>query len=90
VVAPSWPLLKLDRATVGVRYRYRSSRFADPAGLIVIAADGQLDLDGSLSFLDRKIALRWRLANLMNQRTFDLVGYPLPGRAGHVMLEAWW
>ncbi len=90
VVAPSWPLLKLDRATVGVRYRYRSSRFADPAGLIVIQADGQLDLDGSLSFLDRKIALRWRLANLMNQRTFDLVGYPLPGRAGHVMLEAWW
>ncbi len=90
LVAPAWPLLQLDRASVGARYRYRSSRVADPAGLIVLEADGQLDLDGSMSFLDRRIALRWRLSNLINRRTYDLVGYPLPGRAGHIMLESWW
>ena len=90
LVAPPWPLLELDRASIAARYHYRSSRVADPAGLIVLEADGQLDLDGSMSFLDQRVALRGRLSNLINQRTFDLVGYPLPGRAGHIMLESWW
>ncbi len=90
VVAPPWPELALDRATLGLGYRHRSSRVADPAGLIVIEADGQLDLDGGLAFLDSRFALRWRLSNLLDQRAYDLVGYPLPGRAGHILLEAWW
>jgi len=90
LVAPPWPRLELDRATLGLRYRYRASRVADPAGLIVIEADGQLDLDGSLAFMRQRLAFRWRLSNLLDQRVFDLVGYPLPGRAGHVSLEAWW
>ncbi|MBW2457412.1 MAG: TonB-dependent receptor [Deltaproteobacteria bacterium] len=90
LVAPPFAELALDRATIGLRYRHRSSRVADPAGLIVIEADGQLDLDGGLAFLDRRLAFRWRLSNLLDQRAYDLVGYPLPGRAGHVLLEAWW
>ena len=66
------------------------SKLITAVAVMELYEDGQLDLDGGLAFLDRRFAFRWRLSNLLDQRTYDLVGYPLPGRAGHVLLEAWW
>ena len=63
---------------------------ADPAGLIVLESQGQLDLDVAIVLSKRRLALRGRLANVLDQRTFDLVGYPLAGRAGYMSAEAWW
>ncbi len=90
VASPAWPLIGLQQASAAVRYRYRSSRVADPAGLIVLESQGQLDLDVAIVLSKRRLALRGRLANVLDQRTFDLVGYPLAGRAGYMSAEAWW
>jgi len=89
LVSPPWRRLSIDRATIGVRYHHRSERIADPAGLIVLDETNQLDLDATLELLDH-VAVRGRLSNLLDQRSFDLLGYPLPGRAVHGMLEGWW
>jgi iron complex outermembrane receptor protein len=85
-----WQLLTLDRASLTARYLYRSARVTDPAGLLLLEAQGSLDLDAALWFLHRRLVFRGRLANLADQRTFDLVGYPLPGRAAHLLVEARW
>jgi iron complex outermembrane receptor protein len=89
LISPPWRAIHLDRASLAARFRYRSERVADPAGLIVLSAEHQLDLDGALMFVEH-LGLRGRIANLLDQRTFDLVGYPLPGRSYHALLEAWW
>jgi iron complex outermembrane receptor protein len=87
--SPPWPLLAIDRAAVGAEVLYRSARVADPAGLLVLASDVQLDFEASLAFV-RHLTLRARLANVLDARAFDFVGYPLPGRSGHMRLEAAW
>jgi hypothetical protein len=43
-----------------------------------------------LSFLDKSISARMRLADILDAPTFDIVGYPLPGRSWHASLEAEW
>ena len=85
-----WPWPELERASIDVRYEYRSSRVADPAGLLVLGEQGQLDLEVALQLFDGTLALRGVLSNLLDQHNLDLVGYPLPGRAAHVGMEAWW
>lgn len=89
LISPPWRAIHLDRASLAARFRYRSERVADPAGLIVLSAEHQLDVDAALMFVEH-LGLRGRIANLLDQRTFDLVGYPLPGRSYHALLEAWW
>ncbi len=80
----------LDRVGVGARGSYRSSRVADPAGLIVIDQQALLDLEASALFLRRRLAARFVVKNVTDARHFDVVGYPLPGRSVHASLEAWW
>ena len=87
--SPRWSAVGLDRATVAARYLHRSSRVADPAGLLVVDEQHDLEIDGSLTFA-RRLTLRGRLSNLLDRPSYDLIGYPLPGRAGHISLEAWW
>jgi iron complex outermembrane receptor protein len=89
LASPAWPLVMLDTASVAARFRYRSERVADPAGLVVLEAERQLDVDASLLFFGH-LGLRGRVANVLDERTFDLVGYPLAGRSFHVLLEGWW
>jgi vitamin B12 transporter len=84
--APSWPSISLDRATLGASLSYRSSRVADPAGLIVLDQQARMDLDVALAFAKR-VALRTRMQNVLDTQVFDVVGYPLPGRALHAELE---
>jgi iron complex outermembrane receptor protein len=87
--SPKWSRIALDRAQLTIRYPYRSSRVADPAGLITLDPQASLDVEALLSFYDR-IMVRARLANILDQRGFDLVGYPLPGRAFFTSGEIWW
>lgn len=75
---------------IAAAYFYESARYADPAGTVVLPAQGSLDLDGELELLASRLALRGRLANLLDQPRFDFIGYPLPGRAGYLTLEARW
>ncbi|MCU0691360.1 MAG: TonB-dependent receptor [Polyangiaceae bacterium] len=82
--------LGLHRAAIGARAAHRSSRFADPAGLIVIAAHTTVDLELSGSFLQERVAARLAARNMFDARQSDTVGYPLPGRSYHASLEAWW
>jgi iron complex outermembrane receptor protein len=70
-----------------ISYFYEASRFADRAGLIVIPAQTSLEVGGELGFFGDEIALRARVANVLNQARFDLIGYPLPGRAAYLALE---
>jgi iron complex outermembrane receptor protein len=90
LATPPWPAAGIDRAAIGARVGYRSSRLADPAGLVVLDEQGQLDLVASVSLLAERLAVRGSISNLLGAEGVDLVGYPLPGRAAHVEVEAWW
>lgn len=79
----------LDEAGTSGTFLYQSSRYADPAGLGVIPAQSALDVELFLRSLG-SIATRARVANLLDQRRFDVVGFPLPGRSAFVSVEATW
>jgi hypothetical protein len=36
------------------------------------------------------VTTRVRVANLLDNRDFDVVGLPLPGRSVHATMEVWW
>jgi iron complex outermembrane receptor protein len=77
----------IDRASAGVRVTHRSSRYADPAGLIVIPDETVVDLETSASFLHRAMTARISFRNIFDQRQVDTVGLPLPGRSVMASLE---
>lgn len=77
----------LSRAALGLTHRHRSSRFAEPAGLIVIAEEHVLDADCSLQLFDDHLTLRAAIENVLDQARFDAVGLPLPGRSVFVSAE---
>lgn len=79
----------LSEAGGSVRGVYQSSRYADPAGLAVIPAQTSVDLELMARFIQRLTA-RARVANLFDERRFDVVGFPLPGRSAFFSLEAKW
>ena len=81
--------LPVDRASAAVVAQHLSSRYADPAGLIVIAAHTTLDLEATVALFGETATLRGAVRNLFNQSSFDTVGYPLPGRSHHVSVECW-
>jgi vitamin B12 transporter len=87
--SPRWSALWLDEASVGISYLHRSSRVADPAGLILLEAQHFVDLDAAFAFAET-VTIRGRVANIGDQRSVDLVGYPLPGRSFHGLVEARW
>jgi outer membrane receptor protein involved in Fe transport len=70
-----------------VRVTHRSSRYADPAGLIVIPDETVVDLETSASFLHRAMTARISFRNIFDQRQVDTVGLPLPGRSVMASLE---
>jgi len=79
-----------DKAVLRSILIYRAPRTADPAGLIELPSQVLLDVEGSFGFDDGKVELAWRLSNLIGNQTTDLVGYPLPGRAGHISVSSRW
>ena len=89
VASPPLEVIMLDRASVGATLLYRSSRAADPAGLIVLDEQAELGVDAAVAFAKR-VALTARMENALDVQTYDVVGYPLPGRSFHAELEVRW
>ncbi len=79
-----------ESVKAAVSYFFESSRYADPAGLVLIPEQSSLDVDAELSSFDGHLSLRGRVANVLDRPRSDLVGYPLPGRAAYVAMEARW
>ncbi len=86
----AWGRSGIDEVAFVTRYTYQSSRYADSAGLVVIPAQGALDLEASMVVLQDHLALRLRLADALDQPRFDTIGYPLPGRAWYGAGELRW
>ncbi len=84
-------VLAMRRAGLDARLSYRASRFADPAGLLVLPASTELDLGATVSFgRAHELSLRAALDDVFDARHFDFIGYPVPGRSVHATCEAWW
>jgi outer membrane receptor protein involved in Fe transport len=83
------PSLALDRISLGIGIEYRSSRFADPGGLIVIAGHPLLDAELATLYWQRRLAVRFAVRNLLDTRSVDLLGFALAGRSLHASVEAW-
>jgi iron complex outermembrane receptor protein len=86
---PALPALEIERASVLARLSHRSSRVADPAGLIVLAEQHVFDVEAALFVWDGHVALRVALENVFDRGRFDVVGFPLPGRRWHAAAEVW-
>ena len=82
--------IRIDRVGFGVLVQHRASRFADPAGLIVIAPHTVVDLELSTRLLDRVATLQFAARDVFNSTQYDTLGYPLPTRSYHVNVEAWY
>lgn len=98
VVAPGLALYAEDpfdpeffeRIALESRLVFRGERVADPAGLIILGSQAWLDIEATLTFVDDRLAVRARVANVLDDQATDLLGLPLPGRSAHVAAEAWW
>jgi vitamin B12 transporter len=80
----------VERLSLATRLVARGERVGDAAGLVVLPAQTWLDLDGLVSLSDDRIAIRARVANLLDDDATDTIGLPLPGRSFHIAGEAWW
>jgi len=78
---------RFDFLRIGADLAYRSPRFADPAGLVQLPEAIELGADAALGFARGAFTFRARMTNLLDRRTTDLLGYPLPGRAFHFAIE---
>ncbi|MES1183128.1 MAG: TonB-dependent receptor [Myxococcales bacterium] len=80
----------LDSAKASVAYFYEAAHYADRAGLLVIPEQGSLDVSAELHVKPAHLGVSARLVNLLDQTRFDLIGYPLPGRAAYLAMETEW
>ncbi len=87
---PAVPAIWLSGGRAALFYVHQSSRYADPAGLAVIPAQGSLDLELEARLSADRVGLRARATNLLAQSRFDVIGYPLPGRSLAASLELTW
>ncbi len=81
--SPGW----IDRTSARASLLYQSSRYADPAGLVVIPEQQSLDLEVGQGFSGEAVKARARVANVFDTERFDSVGYPLPLRSVFVTME---
>jgi iron complex outermembrane receptor protein len=75
------------RVRAEARWIYQSSRFADAAGLAVIPEQSSIDADLLAEAWEGRCTLRVRVADLLDARRVDVVGYPLPGRSFFASFE---
>lgn len=83
------PRFGLDAARAALTLCYRSPRIADPAGLIQLPSQVLLDVEGAVELVG-SLSVALRISNVLDDQTTDLVGYPLPGRAGHLSIAGAW
>jgi hypothetical protein len=86
----NWRAWNVRRASLGLRYFYRSNRFADPAGLVVLPEQHQWDLHGRVHLVRPNLEFTAAVDDLFDTSSIDVIGLPLPGRTFHAALEAWW
>ncbi|MEN9577505.1 MAG: hypothetical protein RJA70_514 [Pseudomonadota bacterium] len=80
--------LNIGRASLGLEYFRRAARFADSAGLVVLPAEGSVDLTAAVTFWRERLNLGFAVRNLTDEFVVDLLGAPLPGRSAHLSIEA--
>jgi iron complex outermembrane receptor protein len=81
----------IDLVRLDTRYVHQASRYADEAGLVVIPAQGSLDVAMEVRLAREHVSVMARLADALDQARFDVIGYPLPGRAAFGAMELrWW
>jgi vitamin B12 transporter len=88
----------LRQLRLGLRTHYESSRYADSAGLAVVPEQSFTDLELGSSWFSRPhtenhgadagelLSLEFRVSNVFDQVRYDIVGFPLPGRAWFLSL----
>jgi iron complex outermembrane receptor protein len=78
---------RIDRLALGLRATHRSSRYQDPAGLIIIPHQTTFDAELSARLFDEQVAVHLAGTNLLAAEQWDLLGLALPGRAAYASLE---
>jgi iron complex outermembrane receptor protein len=79
----------IDLAKAGVVYYYQSSRYADSAGLVVIGSQNSLDLTCEFD-VGTHVVVAARASNILDSKAYDMIGYPLAGRAVYLSGELKW
>ena len=77
-----------EELSLGARYHYRSSRFADRAGLIVMAPNHNVDIEAVGKSEQWAVRFVWR--NVLDSTQQDTVGFPLARRGVYASGEYWW
>ncbi|MCU0656506.1 MAG: TonB-dependent receptor [Polyangiaceae bacterium] len=80
----------VEEVSLEGRYVHQSSRYADASGVVVLPAQGGLDLDLAVAAWHRRLLARGRVVNVLDQVRSDVVGFPLPGRSFSASLELAW
>ena len=78
---------QVDRLALGLRVRHRSSRYQDPAGLIIIPHQTTFDAELTAQLFRERLALHLAGTNLFNAQQWDVLGLALPGRAAYASVE---
>src|SRR5690606_29648995 len=77
----------LERVGVSAHYRHKSSRYADPAGQIVLPAQRFVDFELSARGAGGHVGAALSLKNAFDAQAVDLVGLPIAGRSYHATLR---
>jgi vitamin B12 transporter len=77
----------LGEASLRAELVYQSNRYADFAGQDIIPEQASLNLDAALTWFERALFLRGRVADVLDAERYDVVGFPLPRRSFFVSLE---
>ncbi len=80
----------LNRLALGLRLLYRSLRYDDQGNIGILPAQTTVDAEATAVMMKRRLTLRLAARNLFNEYQFDFVGFPLPGRSFHAVLEGVW
>jgi len=76
----------LDRVGVFADLVYVSESFWDPANTASIPARSRVGLGVSMAVWEERLQVQLTLRDIFDQRGFDLLGFPLPGRSLAVSL----
>jgi vitamin B12 transporter len=77
----------VDRVGLGWRATHRSSRYQDPAGLVIVPHQTTVDAELTARLLDEQLLLSLAGTNLLGAEQWDVLGLALPGRAIHAAAE---
>lgn len=81
------PWRHLGRVDGWLAWRWQAPHFTDRSNRIEVPARSSLDAGVAVAAVSDRLRLTVRLANLIDQANFDLIGYPLPGRTALLTLD---